>query len=210
MKLGCTRGRSTLGYCVVVGSSNIEEADHARHEASAQSIAARFRFAALGIYAAGARLPYRWCRRTKLARTCKLVLGGDTRPRGYVSAFFRGSSGFAASAELRTSAVNLWSARVGGVAFYDVGGTGEAVKDIVLHQSVGAGVRILFPQLNRQVFRLDWAAPLTAGRGRIPDRARYPAASTSLSAKPSRSSQGQVRAAPGNPRRGDDIDELAQ
>jgi hypothetical protein len=44
------------------------------------------------------------------------------------------------------------------------------VKDIALHQSVGAGVRILFPQLNRQCFRVDWAAPLTAGRARIPDR----------------------------------------
>ena len=33
-----------------------------------------------------------------------------------------------------------------------------------------AGVRILLPQLNRQVFRLDWAAPLTPGRGRRPER----------------------------------------
>jgi hypothetical protein len=87
-----------------------------------------------------------------------------------VSASFRGASGFAASLELRTFAINVLSARVGGVAFYDLGGTGEQVKDIALHQSVGAGVRILFPQLNRQCFRVDWAAPLTAGRARIPDR----------------------------------------
>jgi hemolysin activation/secretion protein len=100
----------------------------------------------------------------------KLVLGGDSRPRGYVSAAFRGASGFAASLELRTFAVNIWSARVGAVAFYDLGGTGERLRDITLHQSVGAGVRILFPQVNRQCFRLDWAAPLTPGRGRIPDR----------------------------------------
>jgi hypothetical protein len=25
--------------------------------------------------------------------------------------------------------------------------------------------------VNRQVFRVDWAAPLTPGRGRLPDRA---------------------------------------
>jgi hypothetical protein len=101
----------------------------------------------------------------------KLVLGGDSRPRGYVSASFRGGSGFAASLELRTFGVNVLSARVGAVAFYDVGGTGDSVKDGALHHSVGAGLRVLFPQVNRQCFRVDWAAPLTAGSGRIPDRA---------------------------------------
>ena len=96
-------------------------------------------------------------------------MGGDSRPRGYVSQAFRGASGGAASLELRTSAVNLFSARVGAVVFYDLGGTGPTLPSLTLHQSVGAGVRILLPQLNRQCFRLDWAAPLTPGRGRIPN-----------------------------------------
>jgi hypothetical protein len=91
----------------------------------------------------------------------QLVLGGASRPRGYPISAFRAASGAAASAELRTAAVNVLSARVGAAAFYDVGGVGRQVGDIALHQSVGAGVRILFPQLNRQVFRVDWAAPLT-------------------------------------------------
>jgi hypothetical protein len=155
------------GLARVVGSSSIEAADQARHQASAQGalrvVSPRLGFARL---IADSALVSTY--RNYLNR--KLVLGGDSRPRGYVSATFRGASGFAASLELRTFAVNILSARVGGVAFYDVGGASDQIKDMALHQSVGAGVRILFPQVNRQCFRLDWAAPLTAGRGRLPDR----------------------------------------
>ncbi len=155
------------GLVRVVGNSSIEQADHARHQASAQA-AMRFVSPRLGFARVVADSALVSTYHNYLNR--KLVLGGDTRPRGYVSAIFRGASGFAASLELRTFAVNILSARVGGVAFYDLGGTGDQVKDIALHQSVGAGVRILFPQVNRQCFRLDWAAPLTASRARIPDR----------------------------------------
>jgi len=155
------------GLLRLVANSSIEAADESRHQASAQG-AVRFVSPRLGFMRLVVDSVLASTYRNYLNR--KLVLGGDTRPRGYFSAIFRGGSGFASTAELRTSAVNLWSARVGGVAFYDLGGTGEQVQNIALHQSVGAGVRILFPQLNRQVFRLDWAAPLTAGRGRIPDR----------------------------------------
>jgi len=49
-----------------------------------------------------------------------------------------------------------------------VGGVGKYLTDVALHQSVGAGVRILFPQLNRQVFRVDWAAPLTKPYSALP------------------------------------------
>jgi Omp85 superfamily domain len=155
------------GLLRVLGSSAMQAADHARHQASAQA-AARFVSPKLGVLRLVLDSALQSIYDDYLNQ--RVVLGGDTRPRGYASAIFRGDSGFAASAELRTSAVNILSARVGGVAFYDVGGTAEKVGDIAFHQSLGAGVRILFPQLNRQVFRLDWAAPLTPGRGRIPDR----------------------------------------
>ncbi len=155
------------GLVRVVGNSSIEEADRARHQASAQAafrfVSPRLGFARVVADSALVSTYHNYLNR-------KLALGGDSRPRGYVSAIFRGASGFAASLELRTFAVNILSARVGGVAFYDVGGTGERVKEIKLHQSIGAGVRILFPQVNRQCFRIDWAAPLTPGRARIPDR----------------------------------------
>ncbi len=155
------------GLVRVLGSSAMQAADHARHQASAQA-AARFVSPKLGFVRLVVDSALQSIYHDYLNQ--RIVLGGDTRPRGYASAIFRGDSGFATSLELRTSSINILSARVGGVAFYDLGGTGVAVTNLVLHQSLGAGVRVLFPQLNRQVFRLDWAAPLTPGRGRIPDR----------------------------------------
>lgn len=156
------------GLLRVVANSSIEVADENRHQASAQG-ALRFvspkigGFARLVVDGALGSAYYNYLNR-------KLLLGGDTRPRGYVSAYFSGGSALASSLELRTGAINILSARVGAVAFYDVGGTGEQVDDIALHQSVGAGVRILLPQLNREVFRVDWAAPLTPGPGRFPNQ----------------------------------------
>jgi hypothetical protein len=154
------------GLVRVLGNSNIEQGDSGRSQASVQAalrvVSPRLGFARL---VADSALVSTY--RNYLNR--KLVMGGDTRPRGYVSAIFRGASGFGATLELRTFAVNILSARVGAVAFYDVGGTGGSVEDIALHQSLGAGLRILFPQVNRQCFRIDWAAPLTPGLGRIPD-----------------------------------------
>ena len=155
------------GLVRLLVNSSIEAAEASRNQASAQG-ALRFVSPRLGFMRLVVDSVLGSSYENYLNR--KLVLGGDTRPRGYVSAIFRGGSAFAGSVEMRSSAVNILSARVGGVAFYDLGGTGEQVKDITVHQSLGAGVRILFPQLNRQVFRLDWAAPLTPGRGRIPDR----------------------------------------
>lgn len=154
------------GLVRIVGNSTIEAADESRHQATAQGavrlVTPKLGFARLVVDSALGSTYRNYLNR-------KLYLGGDTRPRGYTSSIFRGGSAFAASAELRTSAINILSARVGAVAFYDVGGTGPYVSEILLHQSVGAGVRILLPQLNREVFRLDWAAPLTAGRGRFPN-----------------------------------------
>jgi hypothetical protein len=150
------------GLVRLIGNSSIEQADQARHQASAQGalrfVSPRFGFVRTVVDSALVATYQNYLNR-------KLVLGGDSRPRGYQAAAFRGASGFATSFELRTTAVNILSARVGAVAFYDVGGTGEYVSSIKLRQSVGAGVRILFPQVNRQCFRLDWGAPLTRGPG---------------------------------------------
>jgi hypothetical protein len=156
------------GLLRVVANSSIEAADEARHQATAQG-ALRFVSPQLASVRLVVDSALGSTYRNYLNR--KLLLGGDTRPRGYTSSIFRGGSAFAGTAELRTSAVNILSARVGAVAFYDLGGTGDYVSQLALHQSVGVGVRILLPQLNREVFRVDWAAPLTAGRGRFPDRA---------------------------------------
>lgn len=155
------------GLVRIVGNSSIEQANEGKDQATAQA-AARIvspRFGFMRVVADAAVVS---TYRNYLNR--KLALGGDSRPRGYVSAIFRGPSALAGTLELRTFAINILSARVGAVAFYDVGGAGDSVSHLALHQSLGAGVRILFPQVNRQCFRVDWAAPLTPGLGRIPDR----------------------------------------
>ena len=155
------------GFLRAVANSNIEQADHGRHQASAQA----------GLRVVSPRLPFaRLVLDTALVSTYKnylnrkLMMGGESRLRGYTPFAFRGASGIGASLELRTFAVNIVSARVGGVLFYDLGGVGRHVSDVALHQSLGAGVRILLPQINRFCFRLDWAAPLTPGYGRFPDK----------------------------------------
>jgi hypothetical protein len=156
------------GFLRTVAASSLEHADMGRHQANAQAalriVSPRLRFLRLVLdYAAVSTY------RNYLNR--KVSLGGEARPRGYINSAFRGASGYAGSLELRTSSINVLSARVGAVAFYDVGGVGDSVATAYPNQSLGAGVRILFPQINRQVFRIDWAAPLTPGPQRQPDRA---------------------------------------
>jgi hypothetical protein len=72
------------------------------------------------------------------------------------------------NAECRTTSVNIWSARVGLDAFYDVGDAVDDLADLSLKQSVGLGVRILFPYFDRVVFRVDWGFPLTPGYPTFP------------------------------------------
>jgi hypothetical protein len=150
------------GFLRVVAGSSIEHADAARHQATAQAalriVSPRFELGRFVLDAVTVST-YRNYLNTKLQ------LGGDTRPRGYPISEFTGKSASAGSVEFRSGAVNILSARVGAVAFYDVGGAYESPSLEALHQSVGVGLRILFPQVNRDVFRLDWAAPLTRGAG---------------------------------------------
>jgi len=96
-------------------------------------------------------------------------LGGDTRLRGYPPAGFQNSSrgpvAVALNTEARTRSIDILSAQVGLAAFYDVGGASETFQDLHLRQSVGGGVRILFPQADRTVLRADWAFPFTPTPG---------------------------------------------
>jgi hypothetical protein len=98
----------------------------------------------------------------------KIYLGGDGRLRGYPQNEFYGSTAVAANAELRTASVDILSAQVGLAAFYDVGDAAAGVRALSLKQSVGAGLRILFPQANRSVFRFDWGFPLSTGYATFP------------------------------------------
>jgi hypothetical protein len=89
-------------------------------------------------------------------------LGGDNGLRGYSSAAFFdfGASIAQATIEWRSLPIDLWSAHIGVAAFYDVGSVFQELRDAQVKQSVGVGVRFLFPQLNRGVYRIDVAAPI--------------------------------------------------
>ncbi len=91
-------------------------------------------------------------------------LGGSGRLRGFPSNFFVGSNFVAANLEFRTRPFDLWSVQVAGVAFWDMGDAFNSWSTLLPKQSLGTGVRVLFPQFDRILFRVDVAFPLpTAG-----------------------------------------------
>lgn len=98
----------------------------------------------------------------------RTALGGETRLRGYAASEFTGSDGVVANAELRTRSIDVLSVQVGLAAFYDVGHVARRFSELSARQSVGLGFRVLIPQLDRVVFRVDWATPLSRGYDPIP------------------------------------------
>jgi hypothetical protein len=99
-------------------------------------------------------------------------LGGDNGLRGYPSrAFFAfGASAAQSTIEWRSLPIDLWSVQLGVAAFYDAGAlfslddpadlSPEDLAAFGAHHSIGVGVRFLFPQFNRGVYRVDFAVPL--------------------------------------------------
>lgn len=88
-------------------------------------------------------------------------LGGDGRLRGYPSGAFLGKDLVASNLEFRSRAVQLWTVQLAGVLFYDVGDAFDEFDDLELKQGAGFGLRLVFPQLERAVTRIDWGFPLT-------------------------------------------------
>ena len=88
------------------------------------------------------------------------MLGGDNRLRGYPSNYFVGESVVVNNIEFRSRPVEILKLQLGGAVFYDVGGTFDNGDAIGLSQSAGLGLRALFPQLDRVVFRLDLGFPI--------------------------------------------------
>jgi hypothetical protein len=97
--------------------------------------------------------------------------GGDDRLRGYPTNFFFGNDTIFYNIEFRTRSVDIiesvglgrGNVAVGGVVFYDAGDVATDFNALRAKQSVGAGLRILLPQVNRVVFRADFAFPLKRG-----------------------------------------------
>ncbi len=90
-------------------------------------------------------------------------MGGESGLRGYGLNEFRGQARFIAHLEARSRPLALGALRFGGIAFYDVGHAAPSVSDLRPHQDVGVGLRLLIPQLNFYVLRVDWAFPLQRG-----------------------------------------------
>ncbi|HEX6243821.1 MAG TPA: BamA/TamA family outer membrane protein [Polyangiales bacterium] len=84
-------------------------------------------------------------------------LGADNGLRGYPSAAIAqiGADRFLANFELRTLPIAWQAIHVGAVLFYDVGSVFTQNQPVKVHHSVGVGLRILFPQLNRTPFSVD-------------------------------------------------------
>jgi hypothetical protein len=93
----------------------------------------------------------------------KSVLGGDTRLRGYPTRSFIGKDLITGTLEFRSRAVQILGCQLAGAAFFDAGDAFDGFADLRLKQSAGFGLRILFPQFDRVVTRVDWGFPLTRG-----------------------------------------------
>jgi hypothetical protein len=100
-------------------------------------------------------------------------LGVDNGLRGYAVGDLFGKAWMAGHLEARSMALSVASFRLGGLVFYDLGdaaspdpGTGagvvraiRAVSGLRPKSDVGLGLRLLIPQLNAYVIRVDWALP---------------------------------------------------
>jgi hypothetical protein len=91
-------------------------------------------------------------------------LGGSGRLRGYPSNYLSGKDLVAYNFEFRSRPVEILSCQLGGAAFFDAGDAANGMHRLRPKHSVGFGFRVLFPQLDRLVFRGDIGFPLEERR----------------------------------------------
>ena len=80
----------------------------------------------------------------------------------------RGSTVAAVNPEFRTGSIDILSMHVGLAGFYDAGAAADDFNSLSFLQSIGLGLRILFPYFDRTVFRIDWGFPVTSGYSTFP------------------------------------------
>ena len=97
-------------------------------------------------------------------------LGGNNGLRGYLISEFSGQKQLLTNLEVRSMPMRILFARVGALAFWDMGHTADRLADLRMKHSVGVGFRSLVPQLQPIVFRLDWAFPLQEASFGFPGR----------------------------------------
>ncbi len=91
------------------------------------------------------------------------TLGSDDGLRGFSINEFSGQRLARGNFEIRSIPYPIWVFRVGGVLFYDVGGSEDTFERMQIHHNVGLGFRMLIPQTSRELFRFDFALPLDNG-----------------------------------------------
>ena len=91
---------------------------------------------------------------------CATFLGGNNRLRGFPTNFFLGEDFVSYNVEFRSRPVEVLTCQVAGVAFYDVGDGFTGLAMLRPFQSVGVGLRALFPWLDREVFSADVGFPI--------------------------------------------------
>jgi hypothetical protein len=95
-------------------------------------------------------------------------LGGESLLRGYPSRYFAGKDFLTSNIEYRTRSIDLSAILLSAAAFYDVGDAFSGFDHLDPKQSVGGGLRIVFPQIDRAVLRVDVGVPITS-EARGPD-----------------------------------------
>ena len=98
------------------------------------------------------------------------TIGTDTRLRGFRTASYFGFHRLAVSQEFRTVPIQIFSVNFGLVAFYDAGDAFRdfrvnrdpalAFREFNWNHGFGVGLRVLAPQVDRNVFRLDFGFPV--------------------------------------------------
>jgi hypothetical protein len=92
---------------------------------------------------------------------CAVFLGGTDRLRGFPTNYFSGYRDFISyNVEVRSRPLEILTCQLAGIAFYDAGSAFNDVHAIQAFQSVGVGIRALFPWLDREVFSADIGIPL--------------------------------------------------
>src|SRR5262249_13584236 len=101
------------------------------------------------------------------------TLGGESRLRGYPTGSMRGQNLVSYNLEFRTRPVEILTVQLGGALFWDTGAAYDSFSQMKLLHGAGAGLRILFPQLDRYVLRFDVGFPVSVGEPRAPGTHAY-------------------------------------
>lgn len=95
----------------------------------------------------------------------RTALGGNQGLRGYDNDQFRGRHALNLHLEYRSLPLDFKTVQLGFVAFYDGGHAADELGALRLRHSLGVGLRLFFPQINRMVLRADLGFPLNDGPG---------------------------------------------